>query len=524
MKKKYIILQVLCILSMLIWFSCNPFHTQSQSSANNFNVLDEKDAVKATVALTIYVSPSGSDSNNGTIDSPFATIQKAVDLSVSGSDVIFLRAGTYNQTTSISNKTGITITAYSGEKVIIDGTGATYRQFFMVANTSNLTITGLTMQNLGIGYARAIYVFETEAPASSNLTFSNNIITQINATGTKYAPGYSTSKNSGSNAILVAGGIDGPGNAITNVAITGNRVSQCEVGFSEAVTIKGNINGFLVADNTVQDISNIGIDAAGLETWPVLTDATCVARNGIIRNNTVSNCVNSYSDCGAIYDDGGNNISILCNRVYNNQYGINIGVENQMSVTNAATYNIEVRNNLIYNNRLAGLLMGTNGSGTTGGLVTNCNVVGNTFLKNGQSTSHEVFLQKLSNVAFTDNIFYLKDGSRTLGYVGSGGAAVSALTFDYCIYYNGVTPVTVLLMGKALTAWGNAHSIYADPMLTNASTTSANPALLPGSPAINTGNPDFIALSGETDYFDNTRILGGRVDMGCAESGGSAIP
>lgn len=474
--------------------------------------------VNALNAATYYVSATGNDANSGSISAPFATIQKAVDVSTSGNDLIYLRAGTYNQGTFITGKTGITITAYPGETAILDGTGATYSEFFFIAHTANLTISSLTMRNLGRSFARAIYVYEDVLPASANLTFSNNIFNQINSSTTKYATRYSTNRNSGSNAILVAGAINDPSQAITDVTITGNSVTQCEVGFSEAITVKGNVNGFLVADNTVQDISNIGIDAVGLLTWPALSNVECTARNGVIRNNTAVNCVNSYSDNGAIYVDGGHTINILYNKVYNNKYGINVGVENQMGDPNGNTYNIEVRDNLIYNNKLAGLLMGTSGSGTLGGLVTNCKVLGNTFLKNGLSSSHEIFLQYLNNVTFLNNIFYLKVRSKNLGYLSDGIG--SGLVFDYNLYFNGDPKVTIFYMnGEPLSYYGNAHSIYADPMLTDASSTSPNVRLLSGSPAINAGDPAFAALSGETDFYGSTRIQSGRVDIGAAESG-----
>jgi len=471
-------------------------------------------------AASYYVSPSGNDANNGGISSPFASIQKAVDVAASN-DVIYLRAGTYNQSTNIFGKAGITITSYPGETAILDGTGAVYTQFFMVSNTTNLTISGLTMRNLSRNWARAIYVYEDVLPASANLTFSNNTFNQINSSSTKYSSHYQSNRNSGSNAILVAGAINDPARAITNVTITGNTVTQCEVGFSEAVTVKGNVNGFLIANNTVQDISNIGIDAVGLLTWPLLSNVACTARNGVIRNNIAANCVHSNVDNGAIYVDGGHTISILYNKVYNNKYGISVGIENQMAAPNATTYNIEVRDNLIYNNKLAGLLIGTNGSGTLGGMVTNCKVMGNTFLKNGLSSSHEIFFQYLSNVTVTNNIFYLKARSKTLGYLSDGIG--SGLVFDYDLYFNGTTPVPTFYMnGKPLSFYGNAHSVYADPKLTNASSTSPNIVLLSGSPAVNAGDPSFSPLSGETDFYGNVRVQGGRVDIGAAESNSGA--
>ncbi|MDR2805373.1 MAG: T9SS type A sorting domain-containing protein [Dysgonamonadaceae bacterium] len=77
-------------------------------------------------AVEYYVSTTGSDSNSGTIDAPFATIQKGVDAATAG-DIIYVRGGTYKPAKRILiNKAGtadarISLFGYPGETVIIDG-------------------------------------------------------------------------------------------------------------------------------------------------------------------------------------------------------------------------------------------------------------------------------------------------------------------------------------------------------------------------------------------------------------------
>ena len=71
-----------------------------------------------------YVAPNGSDSNNGSITSPFATINKAVSMASAG-DTIYLRGGTYHQTVYVG-KSGtenapIVVAGYPDEIAIIDG-------------------------------------------------------------------------------------------------------------------------------------------------------------------------------------------------------------------------------------------------------------------------------------------------------------------------------------------------------------------------------------------------------------------
>src|SRR3954471_3500033 len=80
---------------------------------------------------TLYVATTGSDSNAGTIAAPLKTIQKAVDLIAAGG-TIAVRGGTYGLTSTITiAKSGtssapITLTAYNGERAVIDAEALPY--------------------------------------------------------------------------------------------------------------------------------------------------------------------------------------------------------------------------------------------------------------------------------------------------------------------------------------------------------------------------------------------------------------
>ena len=71
-----------------------------------------------------YVAPNGSDSNPGTLASPYATIQHAVNHLEAG-DTIYVRSGTYVEVVIVRQsgtaESPITIAAYPGETPIIDG-------------------------------------------------------------------------------------------------------------------------------------------------------------------------------------------------------------------------------------------------------------------------------------------------------------------------------------------------------------------------------------------------------------------
>jgi hypothetical protein len=101
-----------------------------------------------------YVSPSGSDSNNGTSNTtPFLTLEKAQAAAQGSSSVktIYLMAGTYHRTAAINLSTsdnGETWTYQPSDGVnnaILDGGGSTYSAFEVFG--SNITFNGIKMQN-----------------------------------------------------------------------------------------------------------------------------------------------------------------------------------------------------------------------------------------------------------------------------------------------------------------------------------------------------------------------------------------
>ena len=65
-----------------------------------------------------FVAPHGSDTNPGTFAEPYLTIQKCAT-TVSSGAICAIRAGTYRET--VTPNSGITITSYDGEPVIVDG-------------------------------------------------------------------------------------------------------------------------------------------------------------------------------------------------------------------------------------------------------------------------------------------------------------------------------------------------------------------------------------------------------------------
>ncbi len=190
----------------------------------------------ATNAATFYVAPNGSNSNPGTIASPFATLQKAHDIANPG-DTIYMRGGSYvlNDAAVQISRSGIsgkliTVINYPGETPILDGASITtsYRSAIQLSNASWWHIQGLEIKNAG---ANGIYF----TGASNNnivercVTHHNGRI-QLSSAGIQVkdpaANNLILNNDSHHNGIYGTSGGDGIGNGSTasgNV-IRGNRV------------------------------------------------------------------------------------------------------------------------------------------------------------------------------------------------------------------------------------------------------------------------------------------------------------
>ncbi len=162
---------------------------------------------------------------------------------------------------------------------------------------------------------------------------------------------------------------------IEDLVIRGNEIYDCEPAQSEALTLNGNVRAFLVENNVVRDVNNIGIDFIGGETS---IHPTLGAREGVCRGNTVIRARASYGGgYGAgIYVDGGRDIVIERNVVVGCDLGIEVGAEN----AGWDATGIVCRNNVIAGNEKAGLVFG--GYDASVGRVRDCLFTHNLIWKN----------------------------------------------------------------------------------------------------------------------------------------------
>ncbi len=82
----------------------------------------------------IFVSKNGSDSANGSIETPFATLEKALNTAKNTGQDVYIRGGTYYENIQISDVHNIEISNYNGEKVTFNGTTAIENNWIATTN------------------------------------------------------------------------------------------------------------------------------------------------------------------------------------------------------------------------------------------------------------------------------------------------------------------------------------------------------------------------------------------------------
>ncbi|MCP4709850.1 MAG: DUF1565 domain-containing protein [Planctomycetes bacterium] len=441
-------------------------------------------------ATTFYVSPAGSNAQPGTEILPWQTVQHAVD-NVTAGDTILILDGVYQEKVVISvsgNSTDghITLQNYPEHTPIIDGSGQPDNGGGLIAmlDQSYLKIIGFTLRNLdtpSAGYDGAGIVVEGYG---DNIEIRNCTIHEIRGVHAMGIRVYGTN----------------PGTSISNLVIDDNLIFDCDPATSEALTLNGNVELFEITDNIVHDLNNIGIDMIGGE-GTCSNPANDICRNGICRANEVYNARSNYGGgyAAGIYVDGGADIIIEANTVYQCDLGIEIGAENQ----GHTTANITVRNNLLYNNDKTGLVFGGYDYPNTGKVI-DSSFMNNTCYHNDilNEGLGELWIQYAENCAVEDNIFYSTD-SNVLIYSEAGPVDLNNqnVTLDYNLWYTpgGPDNVEISLGDQGYYTFGDyqagtgqdANSLFADPQFLEASLPDPDLHLNPDtSPAIDAGNPE----------------------------------
>ena len=428
-------------------------------------------------------------------------------------DTVMVKAGTY---TEIVNwpKSGsaaggaIILKAFGDGPAVISGGTATQNsaELIIISSKNYAAIIGMEIGPYTTASGRIFLKGIQIEGTSQHILIKKCKVHDITTTN--------TTTNAGANAIGIFG-------RSASTPVTGVTIDSCEVygnltGYSEAISIDGNVDGFIISHNHVHDNNNIGILIAGFYGECSNCGAADQARHGVVSDNVVERCSSCNNpaykgDCAAdgIYSDGGGKSVFERNFISSCDIGIEAGAE----LAGAIDDSMIVRDNVICNSRIGGMFIG--GYETGRGWTVYCQVVNNTFYKNdSQNTgSGEFLIQKAHDNVIRNNIFYTN---------GQKQAIVSAFNNTYC--YNNAVDNNLFFSPAGSTGIDGAsmdsHAKSGDPRFANA--LSGDFRLLNGSPAIDACDPSYLPVPGELDLGGNARKKGTAVDLGAYEYGANA--
>ncbi|TWV93034.1 choice-of-anchor Q domain-containing protein [Chitinophaga pinensis] len=478
------------------------------------------------LAITNYYvnGTSGNDANTGTTaTTALKTIQAALNKTTEGAgSTIYVAGGTYKERlnwphSGASAAEPITLTNYSGGTVILDGVGATnntQNAMINVSSKSYLRINNIRIANNIRSFASGIYV----SGSGTDVQITSCRIYNVGWTSDSTA--VPSSANNANPLVVVGTGQT----AYSQIYVGSNQIYACNTGYSEGLTMSGNVNNFLIESNIVHHIKNIGIDMTGHYSWTGAPDSVNFARNGNVKNNVVYNCVSPVATSGGIYVDGGKWINIEGNTSFNNGAGITVGCEN----ANNTAEGINIRSNFIYNNKEAGLVIGSNAAGSK---VAWSSATNNSLFKNytNGGWGGEISLQNTDHVTISNNIVQSASNIVVIALLGytstnlamnynryyTASGTANTITFDW----GGINSTTYGSLATFKSGTGlDANSTYGIPSFVNSTLATLNLHLASGSACINAGDPAFVPASGELDIDKQSRKQNNRVDIGADET------
>lgn len=349
---------------------------------------------------------------DGSINHPYHTVNNALE-NVDKDCELIIHSGVYEPFV-VKEKSNLIIRSADNERATIKGIFDEEAITLYVENSDNLTIDNLEVIGGGLG----IYVVSTPAignKALENITISNCLVHGIR----------------GMHGIAVYAKNDlAP---IKNLTMKNCEVYDCRLDSSESTVFNGNIDGFTICNNVVHDNNNIGIDMIGFEGKAKHTDPSFeneydvdYVRNGKCFNNFVYNISafdneayyenplasikedtkGEYNLCAnGIYVDGGQDIEIYDNFMYNCDIGLEVATEHSPDDNPIFKVSgVSVHDNVVCSCAgNSGLAFG--GYDYNLGFTENCNFSNNTFI----DCNAGMLIQRSKNNIIENNI--IADGN-----------------------------------------------------------------------------------------------------------------
>ena len=323
---------------------------------------------EASCTTVCYVSPTGNDSNAGTADSPFATIQHAVT-AVSSGGTVHVAAGTYDENvhltqpvTLLGANAGVSGTSGTrgAESIISTSNAGSSQDLTVQVSSLGVTVSGFTIQQTAPTTCATCAAFGVQVdPTATGATVTDDIITGMSST--------QTAPTKGGNPI----GVDISGNGggtPDNVTVSNNLIEHVSALGTQHISALG----IEVGDSTVTHVGT-GLVISGNHITGVSSAAW--GAYGIILNRPTSgsqivgNTIDTISGGGwahAIGLEGNTASATITNNAIS---GVSAGSTDSVDVFTDTTNNSGVSSTVLAHNSFGGGTSGGIGSSSTGTLT-----------------------------------------------------------------------------------------------------------------------------------------------------------
>jgi len=413
-------------------------------------------------AATYYVSPTGSDSNNGTSTStPWQTITKVNSAHFVAGDSILFQGGqtftgalVFSYATNIpasSTTTPITVGSYgTGAAEILSNNTGTSSAAITVNGINGLTINGLTI--LGGGGTSpltwiGVYILNASGSSKSGVTVNNCDISNFAGT------------NGSQSAEVYVSGFYG---ALDTINITNNQLHGANgVGSKDSNGIYGigngeNITNVTYSGNTVYNLGGLAGNVGG----GIVANGV---NGGLLQYNLVHDVGGNSTSCGGpagIWAYTSNNITIQYNEVYRVQpITYTTGCDWDAYDLDGGVSNSVVQYNYSHNNFGAALLAydANAGGHTWGNNIYRYNLSENDALGAGGANQMAIYLSgsPANPIQIYGNTIYmgLKNSTGLSNAIGSNNGVAITLPAGSIIENNIFDIVPQLYFGHTYTQY-----------------------------------------------------------------------
>jgi hypothetical protein len=257
----------------------------------------------------LYVSPSGSDSNNGSQSSPFATINKAASVATAGT-IVHVAPGTYNESVSLSKSGTATapITFQSdtkgGAKIVGGSNGLVFQNSGDYVHIIGFDITSTGGASVGLEITGSHDLVQgnhvhnltgitcsgspggagiSDDPPGSNNVYDGNVTNNIGDYPNKCDYIHAIYVDDSGDILKNNISYNNTGNGIYTNHGSGSMIFANNLSFANAEYGIG-INGKSGAGNiTVENNILVGNGIAGAKTWSTVSSVTYL--NNLVYNN-----------------------------------------------------------------------------------------------------------------------------------------------------------------------------------------------------------------------------------------------